>query len=232
MVGRLDVSASRHAESAGEMIPDRDAGLGACLGEAQEGVAAITASITLCPGTDLPARDVTADVVLRAVGVERDLCRSSTISNSALLACSRATKPVRRRKMRSNRARNARHIRRLGLRRYALRLAQKSQISPRDCCCAARWWSLKVSGLCTSRSACTRHSACRPMLNCPASSLRTTASHRNLCAWMLPHNASSVTARCGFGVTRNAASPSRSRCACQVPWSSNRVAEGLGAERA
>jgi hypothetical protein len=46
MVERFDVSASGHAESAAEIIPDRDAGLGECLGEAQEGVAAITASIT------------------------------------------------------------------------------------------------------------------------------------------------------------------------------------------
>ena len=73
MVERLDVIASRHPEPAAEIIPDGDAELVTCLGEAQEGIAAITAGIAACPGADLPARDLTADVVLRAIGVERDL---------------------------------------------------------------------------------------------------------------------------------------------------------------
>ena len=72
MIERSKDDVSRHPEPAAQIIPDRDAEFVAGLGEAQERVAAIAADIAPCPGADLPPRDITADVVLRAVGVERD----------------------------------------------------------------------------------------------------------------------------------------------------------------
>ena len=73
MVERLDECAPGHPEPAAQIIPHGDAELAACLGEAQEGIAAITAGIAACPSADLPARDITTDVILRAIGVKRDL---------------------------------------------------------------------------------------------------------------------------------------------------------------
>ena len=85
--------------------------------------------------------------------------RSSATSGSALLACRRlgdrsnVAKPVRRRKMRSKRARNASRRRSPGLARQAFRPAQKAQISRRIFCWAARCRSVKALSLCASRSA-------------------------------------------------------------------------------
>src|SRR5271165_294582 len=62
-----------HPEPAAQIVPDRDAELVAGLGEAEESIPAVAAGIAACPGADLPPRDITADVVLRAVGVKRDL---------------------------------------------------------------------------------------------------------------------------------------------------------------
>src|SRR6476620_7785790 len=73
-------------------------------------------------------------------------------------------------------------------------------------CCAARCGSVKVSSLCTSRSAWTQHSACCPTTNCPASSLSTTASCRKPCAWMLPQSAPSVAIVTGSWITARPAS--------------------------
>jgi len=93
--------------------PDRDAELVAGLDETEESIAAIPADVASRPGADLAPRDLTANVVFRTVGVSGISGCSSTINNSALLACSRASrrssvaKPVRGRKMRSKRARNA-----------------------------------------------------------------------------------------------------------------------------
>lgn len=42
-------------------------------GKAQESVATITTDIAPCPGADVLPRGLAADIVLRAVGVERDL---------------------------------------------------------------------------------------------------------------------------------------------------------------
>ena len=66
-----------------------------------------------------------------------------------------------------------------------------------------------------SRSACTQHSACRPTLNCPASSLSTTASCRKPCACTAPQSAPSVATWTGSGVTFNPSEPSRLRWAVQ-----------------
>src|SRR4029077_19077705 len=73
MVEWLDECAPGHAEPAAQIVPHGDAELAASLGEAQEGIPAIAAGIAACPSADLPARDITTDVVLRAIGVKRDL---------------------------------------------------------------------------------------------------------------------------------------------------------------
>ena len=62
---------TRDAEPAAEIIPERHAELGAGLGEAEESIAAITAEIAACSGTDLPAGNLASNVVFGAVGVKR-----------------------------------------------------------------------------------------------------------------------------------------------------------------
>ena len=64
-----------------EMVPERLAGPGVRLGEAQKGIAAVPPQIAARPGADLAASDLAADIVLRTIGMQRDFGRSS-ISNS------------------------------------------------------------------------------------------------------------------------------------------------------
>src|SRR3954463_13868065 len=69
----FDECVPRHLEPAAQIVPDRDAEFVAGLGKAQEGIAAVAADIAARPGTDLAPGDVAADMVLRAIGVQRDL---------------------------------------------------------------------------------------------------------------------------------------------------------------
>src|SRR3984885_2374907 len=73
MVERLDEGMSYHFESRAQIIPDRDAKLVAGLGETEECIAAIATNVAPGPCADFPPGDVTTDVILRTVGVERDL---------------------------------------------------------------------------------------------------------------------------------------------------------------
>src|SRR3954462_2341871 len=73
VVERLDECVPCHLEPAAQIVPDRDAEFVAGLGEAEKGVAAVAADLAPRPGTDLAPGDVAADIVLRAVGVQRDL---------------------------------------------------------------------------------------------------------------------------------------------------------------
>ena len=72
MVERFDDRVPDDSEPAAEIIPDRDAELVAGLDETEECIATIPADVAPCAGADLAPRHLTADVVLRAVGVERD----------------------------------------------------------------------------------------------------------------------------------------------------------------
>src|SRR3954469_13733483 len=67
------MSAPRHLESAAQIVPDRDAEFIASLGEAQKSIAAVTADVAAGPGADLAPGDLAADIVLRAVDVQRGL---------------------------------------------------------------------------------------------------------------------------------------------------------------
>src|ERR1700679_2543588 len=62
---------SPHAEPAAQIVPERDAVLGAGLGKSQEGIAAIAAEIAAGSSADLTAGDLAAEVVLGARGVLR-----------------------------------------------------------------------------------------------------------------------------------------------------------------
>ena len=55
-----------------EIVPEGDAELAAGLGQSEEGVAAVSTGIAACAAADLALGHLTADVVLRTVGVERD----------------------------------------------------------------------------------------------------------------------------------------------------------------
>src|SRR5947209_19446029 len=62
-----------YAKPASEIIPERDAQLGAGMHQTKKRVAAITAGIAAGPAADLALDDVAADVALRTVGVQRNL---------------------------------------------------------------------------------------------------------------------------------------------------------------
>ena len=106
-----------------EIIPEAEAELGARLGQAEKGIAAVAPDVAAVPPLTLRrvtwARMSFSDPLVCS-GISG---RSSTRSSSGLLACkrsssrSRTTKPVRRRKMRSKRARSSARRRRLGSRR-------------------------------------------------------------------------------------------------------------------
>src|SRR4051812_48913841 len=73
-VGQVrDCGLAGDAEPGAEVVPEAEAELGAGLGQAEEGVAAVAAEIAAGATADLAAGDLGADVVLRAVGVQRDL---------------------------------------------------------------------------------------------------------------------------------------------------------------
>ncbi|HET6190924.1 MAG TPA: hypothetical protein VFE59_28465, partial [Trebonia sp.] len=66
-----DDGAAGDAEPGAQVVPECDAELPAGLGEPQEGVAAVAADVALGSAADLTLGHLTADVVFRAVGVQR-----------------------------------------------------------------------------------------------------------------------------------------------------------------
>ena len=72
MVERLNDCVPRHIEPAAQIILERDAEFVAGLDETEEGIAAVPPDVASRPGADLAPCDLTANVVLRIVGVERD----------------------------------------------------------------------------------------------------------------------------------------------------------------
>jgi hypothetical protein len=62
-----------HGQSRAEVIPEGDAEFGACLVEAEKGIAAIATRITSGTATHLSVSNLTADVVFRSIGVQRNL---------------------------------------------------------------------------------------------------------------------------------------------------------------
>jgi hypothetical protein len=64
-------------EPSAEVVPDRDPELAAGLAEAEEGIATVTTEVGSGATADMALGHLAADVVLRAVGVQRDLGRGS-----------------------------------------------------------------------------------------------------------------------------------------------------------
>ena len=73
MVERFNDRVPRLLEPAAQIVPDRDAEFVAGPDETEEGVATIPADAASRPGADLAPCDLTANAVLRAVGMERYL---------------------------------------------------------------------------------------------------------------------------------------------------------------
>src|SRR3954466_16378466 len=73
------------ADPVAEVVPEGDAELLAGLGEAEEGVAAVAAKIALGATADLALGHLAADVVLRAIGMQRDLWMVEHHQQSGLL---------------------------------------------------------------------------------------------------------------------------------------------------
>ncbi len=59
-------------EPAAQIIPDRDAQFVTRLRETEESVAAVPPDVAPCSRADLAPCDLTANVIFRTVGVERD----------------------------------------------------------------------------------------------------------------------------------------------------------------
>src|ERR1700738_3373727 len=72
VVERFDDRVPHHLEPAAQIIPDGDAEFVTCFGETEESVTAVPSDVASRPGADLAPRHLTANVVFRAVGVERD----------------------------------------------------------------------------------------------------------------------------------------------------------------
>ena len=72
MVERCNDRVPHDIEPAAQIIPDRDAQFVTRLGETEESVAAVPSDSAPCSRADLAPRDLTANVIFRTVGVERD----------------------------------------------------------------------------------------------------------------------------------------------------------------
>ncbi len=67
-----DCGGAVNAQAVAEIIPEGDAEFGAGLGDAEERIAYVTTGVASGPAGDFTLGDVTADVIFRSVGVERD----------------------------------------------------------------------------------------------------------------------------------------------------------------
>jgi hypothetical protein len=63
---------ARNAKAATQIRPECDAMLGAGLGKPEEGIPAIAPCVAASCRTDLAAGELAADVVLSAIGMQRD----------------------------------------------------------------------------------------------------------------------------------------------------------------
>ena len=72
MVERFNDRVPGDFESAAQIIPDRDAELVTRFGETEESITTIPTDVASCPGADLTPRDLTTNIVLRTVCMERD----------------------------------------------------------------------------------------------------------------------------------------------------------------
>ena len=68
-----DCRAAWDREPAAEVVPKGDAQLGAGFCQAEECIAAVASDVAAGATADLALGDLAADVVLRAVGVQRDV---------------------------------------------------------------------------------------------------------------------------------------------------------------
>jgi hypothetical protein len=72
VIERFEADMSGRPEPVSQIIPAGDPVFAARFGQAEEHVPAIAANGASCPGADLSPCDLTADIVLGAVGVEWD----------------------------------------------------------------------------------------------------------------------------------------------------------------
>jgi hypothetical protein len=70
---RRDSGCAWDSEPCAEVVAKIDAELGAGLGEGEEGVATVATDIAAGAAADFASGDVAADVILRSVGVQRNL---------------------------------------------------------------------------------------------------------------------------------------------------------------
>ena len=185
---RRDDWLTRDTETTSEVVPECDAEFGARLGQSEEGIAAVTSEIAAGSSADFTPCYLTSDVVFGAIGMQRDFRPLQDPQQFVLVgreSCQQAIQGDEAGAL----AEDAIKAQPQGAAAFCggrqaicFQIGIEAPDQSADTLLAARCWSVKVSSLWTSRSACTQHSACKPMLNWPASSLSTTVSRRNSCA--------------------------------------------------
>jgi hypothetical protein len=96
MVKRFNDRMPRHPEPAAQIIPDLDTELVAGLDETEEGIATIPADVAPCSRADLAPRDLTANVVFRTIGVERDFRPVQHHQQLGLIGMQSCQQPIQR----------------------------------------------------------------------------------------------------------------------------------------
>ena len=174
--------------------------------EAEKGVAAISAGVASGSAADLSFDDLTADVVFRSVGVERDFGTVEDDEQLGLVGVKAFEQLVELGETGATLEDGVEALRQFGLcAGLWLKLVGLEIVVERPDQVAQRLLrhrracSVNVSSLWTRRSACTQQSAWRPTLNCPASSLTTTVVARKPWALTAPKAAPSVAIRTGSG---------------------------------
>ena len=160
-----------HGEAGAEVIPEPDGLLGTGFHQAEEGVAAIAAGVRAGAARDLAAGYVGADVILRAVGVQRHVRPIEHRQQIGLERIQSLQLPVEQHEAGLAREDGVESGFQLGLDRRRRRAGIGFQIGVEfpDAVPDRLLGGLPVGGesveLCTRRSACTQHSAWRPTSN-------------------------------------------------------------------
>src|SRR4051812_9889498 len=82
------------AEPGPEVVPEAEVELGAGLGQVVEGIAAVAPDVAPGAAADLAPGDLGADVVLRSVGVQRDLRAVEHVQQLGLVGVQAVEQPV------------------------------------------------------------------------------------------------------------------------------------------
>src|SRR3954462_12354715 len=142
------------------------------INQAEEGVPAIAADVAAGSAADLAPGHLGPDVVLRSVGVQRDLRAVEHPEQLRLVGVQPREQPVQDDKASPTPKDPIKPHAQFAPspRGWLSSVSLEVTVEPPDqraqvLLHPALWWSVKVSSLCTRRSACTQHSAWHPTMN-------------------------------------------------------------------